>query len=446
MWPVIPIGETIRNVRTAVKSPPIWFDRLIEKYGDAFHVVFPNGNKLLVTSNPELIRHVFQSGHKNFTKTPVQTVNLADVLGKGLLTSEGEYWLRQRRLIQPGFHREKLSALIEVMHQQIDLAIPELNQAAKSGQIIDLSNYMMKLTFNIVSACLFTTAVTGEELKIIEETIDIGNNHVVNTLRKPWMIPWYKVSGKYKEVYQKRDQVNQILNRAFQERKKSKEQKNDLLQMLLDARYEDSGLGMSDTQLRDETIVLYAAGHETSANGLSWLFWLVSEHADAENNLLSELNGAATDRPGFSELPGLSYSNQTVMEGLRMRPPAWAVDRLCIQDHQFDGKAIANQQSILMYIYGSHKNKNYWENPESFDPDRFSPARYGKEQKKAFIPFGAGPRQCIGYSFAQMEMQLVLLRLFKEFRFEYAGKTKPILQPLITLQPKEGMPMRVYNR
>ncbi len=443
----IPLWRTIRDAPLAVRDPVTWFSRLNRQYGDTFFLRVPNGQRLLLTASPTLIRHVLQGNHRQYGKTWIQTKLLAGSLGQGLLTSEGEYWLRQRRLIQPGFHREKLASLAAGMQDELERSNGEYDEIARSGKTVDLLGLMMRLTFRIVSRSLFSTDVPPAELDGVEHAVTEIQHHLVITVRRPWTIPWRKISGEFRRAAALKDTVDLMLYRIIDERLDSGSKGHDLLDMLVDARYEDSGTGMTRQQLRDETLILYAAGHETSANAMTWMLNQVARHPLVESRLLQESASVLGERrPGIADLQQLPFSRMVVQESLRCYPPAWATDRISKTRDQVEGITIPSGQVILLFFYGAHHHPDYWTNPGEFNPDRFGENGDVIGAREAFFPFGGGPRLCIGNSFAMMEMQLALIHLVRRYRITPTTEKTPDAQPLITLRPLGGMPVRFERR
>jgi cytochrome P450 len=443
----VPFWRTLTGAPTALADPVSWFNALTADYGDSCLLRVPNGQRILLTASPGLIRHVLQGNHRQYSKTWLQTRHLAGTLGQGLLTSEGEYWLRQRRLIQPGFHREKLAALAAGMQDELERSGPGYDALAAAGQPFDLLGSMMRLTFRIVSRSLFSTDMDAAELDRVEHAVTAVQRHLVVTARRPWTKPWRHLNGAYRQAARLKADVDLLLFRTIDERMARGSGGEDLLDMLLDARYEDSGEGMTRGQLRDEALILYAAGHETSANAMTWMLDQVARHPAVEAALLAEFDAVLGGRaPSFSDLPQLAYTRQVVQETLRHYPPAWATDRLCVSPDAYQGAPIPKGLVVLLFLHGAHHHPAFWTDPGLFRPERFGAGGDVQGQREAFFPFGGGPRLCIGNNFALMEMQLALLFLLRRYRFVPVLPATPPAEPLITLRPLGGMPMRVERR
>ena len=427
-----------------VKNPIPPMNEAIEQYGDTYKLYMGGLVEGMVTRDPTIIQHVLQKNHRNYKKSKLATETVAKYIGHGLLTSEGDYWLRQRRLIQPGFHRAKLAALVNIMNQVIDQRLDEMSSFADSGQVIELEEQMMKLAFAIVANTLFTTSMSGEEMLKLSQNITTLQSFIVREVRQPYFNPWFKISGAIRKHLDIAKESSALILKVIKERQASGQQYDDLLNMLLSARYEDTGEGMTDQQLLEESLILFVAGHETTANALSWTLYLLSQNPAALEKLLSEIKNTIGDRnPRFEDLAKLNYTSKIIQESMRLYPPAWVTDRVAIEDDEINGTPIPKDTMIVVYIYGVHHSEKYWEAPEQFRPERFEKEATKKRPAFTYMPFGGGPRLCIGNNFAMMEMQLALVKMLQRFSFELVPNQKIEVQPLITLRPRYGVKMRM---
>ncbi|MFN7120151.1 MAG: cytochrome P450 [Saprospiraceae bacterium] len=439
----IPRYRALFNTFRFLRDPLGLINDNIQQFGTTFHTYLGGIHEGLVTVDAEFIQHVLQKNHRKYRKSPMHFDKLSHFLGNGLLTSEGEYWLRQRRLIQPGFHRARLAALTEIMQQVIDDFIFKFDTEISSGKPVDIASRMMELAFNIVARSLFSTNLEEAELRQLAQNITILQEFIIKEIRQPYLNGWRKFSGALREHEKISEEFKQLILKMIHERRASDETQDDLLQMLLDARYEDTGEAMNDQQLFEECAILFVAGHETSANALAWTWYLLAQHQDVVQQARAELTRVLGDRkPTFEDLPKLEYLTQIIEESMRLYPPAWITDRIAAENDEWNGIPIKKGMVVVTYFYGAHHSPKYWQNPEQFDPERFS-----KENKKqhipfAYSPFGGGPRLCIGNNFAMMEMQLVLAALLRRYDFELIPDQIVEPQPLITLRPKNGIWMQ----
>ena len=443
--PGISFFKSIANIKNFAANPIPMITKMMETHGDTY-TTYIGPAKMMITQDPIIIQHVLQKNHKNYQKSKL-VKTLAKTIGHGLLTADGSYWLRQRRLIQPGFHRQKLQVLVDIMQQETQAFIAELKQYAASGTVIDLSKEMMKITLRIVAKSLFGTGITEQDLELIDHVITEQQKHIITKIRQPYLRPWLSISGENRRQKKIADQLDQLLQNIIRERKNDKGQHDDLLDMLLSVRYEDTGEGMTDQQLRDESLILFVAGHETSANALAWTWYLLSHHPDIEAKILEEASSVLENRlVDFAAIPQLQYTKRVLQEAMRLYPPAWIMDRVPLTDDHAGGVDLPKNQIVNIFIYGSHRNPKYWKNPEHFDPERFTKEAIKERPAFSYFPFGGGPRLCIGQQFAYMEMQLVLAEMIRVFEMELVDNQDIDILPLITLRPKNGILVRLKER
>ena len=413
------------------------------EYGPTYASYLGGAERIIYTADPGLIQHILQKNQKNFGKSRLQTKVLSRFAGKGLLTVEGDYWRQQRRLIQPGFHKEKLSGLVDIMLSVIDDQLDLLETKFEKQKVVNISEEMMEMAFQIVAKSLFSTHTDAQELKDLSDNITEIQRFVIKQVRQPFKIPWYYLSGQFRTADQTAVHTKKILQEFIDFRRREAGEHHDLLDMLLSARYEDTGEGMTDTQLVDESLIFFSAGHETSANALAWTWYLLAQHPEVITKIKAEINEVLGDRnPSFMDLPRLSYTMQVVQESLRLYPPAWIMDRIALADDEYQGIKIPKGTMIFPFIYGVHRLPEYWENPDDFNPDRFEKKKMKERTAFSYLPFGGGPRMCIGVNFAYMEMQLVLIQTLRRMSFGLVNKEEVIPQPLITLRAAGGIKMR----
>lgn len=442
--PLIPRSRTLSNAFRFVKNPLPVLNEFVKEKGDVFEMYMGGFTKAIFTTDPEIAQYVMQKNNRNFRKSEIQTKMIAQFAGQGLLTSEGEYWLRQRRLIQPGFHRAKLAALSDIMLKVVQESWNDLDQYATNNQSFDLSTEMTKMAFQVVAKSLFTTSVSDEELETLADNIQEIQEYIVRRLRQPYLIPWFYLSGKTQRQVKISKESKAIILKIIQERRASGKTYDDLLDMLLAARYEDTGEGMTDQQLLDESLILFVAGHETSANALAWAFYLLCKNPDAIHKIRTEYQSVVGDRKiEFTDFPQLKYTTQVIQETMRIYPPAWITDRLANTPDNIKGYQIPKDRMFAIYIYGLHHSEKYWDEPEKFKPERFEKENMKGKPSFAYMPFGGGPRLCIGNNFAMMEMQMVILELLKRYDFHLIPNQEIEAMPYVTLQPKYGIKMKV---
>lgn len=435
--PQIPRWRTFLNSFRLVRDPIPVMAENVQRYGTTYRLYLGGIFPAIFTQDPGFLQYVLQKNHRNYIKSPVHFDKLAHFLGRGLLTSEGETWLRQRRLIQPGFHRKRLASLTENMREVIDRHLDGLEQRLEQGPI-DIYREMMELTFTVIARAIFSQSVPPRQLDLISDNITRLQEYVIKEIRQPFLDPLRKINGSLRRHEKLRDENNTIILRYIEERRASGEAHDDLLQMLLDARYEDTGEPMTPRQVLDEVTILFVAGHDTSANALSWLFYLLSQHPEITRKIQAEIQSVLSDRqPNFTDLTNLTYTKAAIEEAMRLYPPAWMTDRMAVADDEYQGIHIPQGTYVLTYIYGVHHDARHWIDPEMFRPERFLLERQQDRHSFAYIPFGGGPRLCIGNHFALMEMQLVVVQLLRRFTLSMTTQQPINHLALVTLRPKE---------
>lgn len=441
--PKVPFSVVLPDMFQFVRNPIPILEKYHKNYGSTFQLKIGGGIPAIVSNEADFAQHILQKNHRNYKKSAIQTKTLNNFLGKGLLTSEGAYWLRQRRLIQPGFHRNRLAAIVGIMDQVIDKFFQEFDQKIEGQKELDLAPEMMMLAFRVVAESLFSTNVKEEELLELAHTITMIQEFLVKQIRLPFLNPWFKLSGALRRHIRLAEKAGSTITQYIEERRASAKSEDDLLQMLLDSRYEDTGEGMSNQQIRDESFVLFVAGHETTANALCWILYLLSKHPEAIEKIRIEhqeiLQG---NKPSFKDLPQLRYLSQVINESMRLYPPAWITDRTAIKEDEINGLPIPQNTMLVPFIYGVHRSENNWEAAHEFRPERFEDTKHGFR----YLPFGGGPRLCIGNSFAIMEMQLIISQILLRYNFTLVKDQKIEAQPLVTLRPKYGIRFRFEIR
>lgn len=383
----------------------------------------------MLTRDAEITKHLLRKNHRNYNKSKIQTKFLSKYVGKGLLTSSGDYWLKQRRLIQPAFHKEKLQKLVAIMESTIEKQLENLPQ----NTTIDSYPIMNELAFHVVAKSLFNYSSDDHTMHRLQAIIETLQDFIIREIRQPHKKWWYQVSGLVKKHLKLVQESRDIINKVIDERRASDKEHDDLLDMLLKAKYEDDGTSMTNEQLIDEILIFFVAGHETTANALTFTFHLIAKNPEVYKKVLAEIDAIDEDLPPMEKIAKLNYVKNCVEESMRLYPPAWITDRVAIEDDAFTEFKIKKGTMIGISFYELHRNKKYWENPNEFIPERFS-----EENRKAtagyYFPFGAGPRMCIGNGFALYEMMLSVYVMLKNYHIK-TEQDKVEVAPLITLKP-----------
>lgn len=394
-------------------------------------------------NHPDMIRDVLVTNHAKFEKGRALK-QAKTLLGEGLLTNEGAFHLRQRRMIQPAFHRQRINNYAVSM---IEFAEKMANEW-QDGEELDVSQEMMRLTLQIVGKTLFSANVADEADEVGKAMTDLVE--LFDYLLLPFAQLLAKLPLPHSNRFRKaKSTLDTVIYDIINERRKSGEDKGDLLSMLLLAQDEDDGGQMTDEQVRDECLTLFLAGHETTANALTWTWYLLSKHPEIQAKFHEEIDDVLGNRPPTPEdYQKLKFTEAILAESMRLFPPAWGNGRLVMQKHEIAGYKIPEKSLILMSMYVLHRDERFWEDAESFKPERFLPENAIKEAGNKFIyfPFGGGVRRCIGEQFAWMEGVLLLATLGKKWKLKLNPEQKIVPQPMITLRSKYGMKMKIEKR
>lgn len=416
------------------------------KLGDVV-LMSMGGKPMYFLNHPDFVREVFSVNNAKFEKGRALKRSKR-LLGEGLLTSESDFHLRQRRMIQPAFHRQRIAGYAASMVEYGE----RMADKWQNGATYDVSREMMHLTLQIVGKTLFSANVedeadeVGAALTAIVEMFDYLLLPFSEILEKLPLIPLVKKFDRAKAT------MDGVIYRIIEERRKTGEDKGDLLTMLLEARdIEGDGTGMSDKQLRDEALTLFLAGHETTANALTWTWYLLSQNAEAEAKLHEEIDRVLAENrpPTFEDYASLKYTEAVIAESMRLYPPAWAIGRMAMEDYEIGGYQIPQKSLLLFSPFVAHRDVRFWAEPDKFLPERWLAAENSiKEagQKYIYFPFGGGVRRCIGEQFAWTEGVLLLATLARKWKLRLVPSQKVELNPLVTLRPKYGMKMITSQR
>jgi cytochrome P450 len=425
------------SFRALSQSPLEMFSELA-RYGDIVGIRVVNFRNVFV-NHPDLIEEVLVTHPRRYVKGRVLRAN-RHVFGEGLLTSEGDFWLRQRRLAQPAFHRAQIASYAETM---VDYT-QRMLESWRGGEERDVHQEMMRLTLRIVGKTLFDADVARDAQdvgKSLELLLELGAN-----FRRTLFIPHWVPTPTNLRIKREIRFIEAILYRIIGERHASGRDTGDLLSMLLHAPDED-GSRMTDKQLRDETITLFLAGHETTASTLSWTWWLLAQNPAAEARLHAELDAVLGGRsPSLDDLPRLPYTGNVITEALRLYPPAWGLARVAIEDHEIAGYPVKKGMGVAMAQWVVHRDARWYDAPEEFRPERWENDFIKRIPRFAYFPFGGGPRQCIGNAFALMEATLILATIAQKYRLRLVPGHPVVPLASITLRPRYGVRVLLESR
>jgi cytochrome P450 len=423
-----------------IRNPLDFLTRSAWEYGDLVTLQLPVGRTYLVT-NPEEIEFVLTTTNRNFVRGRLFDP-IRPLLGNGLFTSEGEFWLRQRRLMQPAFHRERIKSYSELMVGFTE----QMLESWQTGEIRDINFEMQELTLRIASRLLFNAEISHQDASHTTEALTTALKAFQAHFASPLKLPEYLPTPGNVRFQGAIRQLDQIIRRIIAERRASRQNGDDLFGMLLEAR-DEQGQPMSDNQLRDELLTLFVAGHETTAVTLSWAWYLISQHPAVEEQLLAELAKVLNGRnPTIEDLRELSYLDQVIKEVMRLYPVAWFINRQASKELELSGYKIEVGQQLWISPWVLHRDPRYYSEPLQFKPERWESDQVKKLPKYAYLPFGGGPRICIGNTFAQAEIALVLATVLQKFRLELVPGKPVVPNPLGTVRPKYPVQMQLSRR
>ena len=434
-------GHPILGNLPAYRDNPLVFGRQVSaEYGDVVDLRILNRHIFLLSS-PEHIHQVLVKDADKFHKSPVYRIFLGRALGEGLLTSEGDFWRRQRRLAQPAFHHGRIQSYAETMTEYADAAA-----ARWQGQeTLQVNREMARLTLEVVCQTLFSTDIRGQADRIgyaLTELLDA----ITESTGAPVFLPEWLPTRNNRRIRRGVAELDSVVMPLIEARRRSGEDTGDLLSMLLLARDED-GQGMSDKQVRDEAVTIVLAGHETTANALTWAWVSLAQHPEVEAKLHAELDAVlGGDLPSLEHVRQLTYTDMVMKETMRLYPPIPEFGRQAVEDVQLGDYAVPAGTIIIVPVYAVHHDARWFAEPDAFRPERFSKDAAAALPKFAYLPFSGGPRVCIGNSFAQMESVLLLATLAQRYRLSLAPGQSVTPEATLTLRPKETLTMHLHPR
>jgi len=435
----------LANVRALERDPLATLLAWRARYGDVVAMRLFGLHGMLV-AHPDGVRHVVQERHTIYTKQNTDYRLLARVLGKGLVTNDGESWRQQRRLIQPAFHKQRIEGFASLMTREAGRSAERLAAAAAHGQVVDIVAEARRTTLDIVVEALFGLTA-GDDAARIAATFTHLNELITEQFTSVLgRAPWIPTRGNLALRRGKRA-MDAMVDEIIARRRRAGSGGDDLLGMLLAARDDETGAGMADDQLRDEVTTLLVAGHETTAMALGWTVYLLARHRDQAERVAAEAHAVHGGRPaGLADLEALECMRRVVEESMRLYPPAWVVTRTPSEDDEIDGYRVPKGALVFISPWVTQRHPDYWPEPERFDPDRFAPQAVAQRPRLAHFPFLAGPRMCIGHAFATMELRIILSTWLERFVLPLAEDREIEPEPLVTLRPRGGVPVRPQLR
>jgi len=417
------------SLRDLVRDPLNYFLSISRQYGDIV-CYRPAPDTAYLVNHPDYIYHVLVDNCRNYSKDTYSNQAFKKAIGPGLINFEGDAWLHRRRLMQPAFHHNRLEALDRMIVQATHDMLDQWQTSYNNNQPIDVARQMAALTMTITSRALFGVNL-GAEVNEIGEII----NGVATLLEKP----------NHPRLQQAAREFSGVVDRIIQQRHHDFSDQGDLLSLLMTARAEDTGAMLDDQQLRNEVMGLLLAGYETTANALTWTYYLVSQNLWTSERLRAEVRQVLGERrPSSADLPHLPYLRSVLDESLRLFPPAWIMGRRAIADDVIGGYHVPAGTVIAICIYTLHRHPAFWEQPDLFDPERFTPERSANRKRYAYIPFSVGPRQCLGSGFAILEASLIMACIAQRFELRLLPGTEVQPQALFVLRPNRDLLMTLH--
>jgi cytochrome P450 len=440
-------GKGVLGVSRGFQTRPLETLReVFDEHGDFVRVRFFGNQYFYLLSHPDAIRHVFATNARNYTKAPHPAFTLlSHVMGQGLVTSDGELWGRQRRLIQPAFTPQRVAQYGELMTTATLAMLDRWH--ARGGALLNVDAEMMRLTLDIVGQTLFGQDLTAS-VSHVGTAFTAVSAQFARLLGSPLgpvaiRLPFLPGTRRFRGSVAALDVV---VNGIIAERRHDGRDTGDLLSLLLAARDQD-GVGMDDRQLRDEVMTLLLSGHETTADALTWALHLIDRHPEVRENLESEVDSVLGGRVAtVDDLPRLAYTEMVVREALRLYPPIFLYARWGNRPDLVGRYGLPADATITVCPYVVHRHPEFWPHPDRFDPERFTPERIAAREHYAWIPFSGGPRQCVGVHFAMMEAQLLLATIVQHCRLTLAPGRTVVPGPAMTLRPHGGLPMHAHSR
>ncbi len=441
-----PSGYVLFQMSQLQSQPLEYLGGMWREYGDLVRLRVMPGLNIFLSTHPDHAEYVLSMNAANYEKPDLFLKPMGLVQGQGLFTSEGEFWQKHRRLMQPAFHQRQLVRLHGVMWKCVESLLREWEEKP-AGEIIDIAAQMKRLTLKIVGLALFSVDISDESNQL-SQALRTGVEYVYGRLTAPLSLPVWVPTQPNRQFRQAKATIDSVVLKIIQDRRQAPDQGDDLLSMLMSATDEETGKGMSDFELLNEIITLFNAGHDTTATSLAWTWYLLGLHPEVAENMRSEVDTVLQGgEPTFEKLPKLEYTRRVFDESLRLCPPGMGLaPRAALEDDEIGGYAIPKGSILNIAFYFTLRHPDFWQNPERFDPDRFLPERVTNRPKYAYMPWGAGPHVCIGKSFAVMESVMILSAIAQRFQVSLVSKQPIEIDPRFTLRPKGGVKVTLDKR
>lgn len=439
--PHVPRGRSLLDSRDMVRNPVAVFEKYRAQLGPTFTLHFGGVVPSVVLTDPVVLEHVLRANRDNYEKSYIQVERMVEFQGRGVVNIHGDAWLRQRRLLAQGFKPAYLDKLLPMQQDVLQGLMHDFDRDARQGPV-DVRQQMFRFTLRLVGKSLFGRSMRHEELEQIASIIGAIEGFVHRQIVQPWKVPWFRFSGQSAKYQQLRRDGDAIALRHIQARIKQGLHEDDILRVLLETPYHDTGRPMDEPLVLIESLQMLVAGNQTSSNALTWIFYLLARHPrhilEIRDEVAAVIGENAIDYRNLHQLKG---TVRAVDEALRLFPPFWMIDRIALKDDEIGGIHIPAGAMVIPYIYGAHRNPAQWQDVETFDPRRFEPSRSRERHPFAYIPFGGGPRLCLGANLALMQMLMIVVAFVRRYDFALATSAPVALNSKMLLQPREPVTM-----
>lgn len=442
----MPEATNFRENLDLIRNKPLEFhEKNFKTYGNYVKTKLMPSIYAYCIYHPDGIQHILKENQKNYKKPDFLLKIFKVVFGNSIFTSEGDFWLKQRRLAQPAFHKKRIEGLLDTIVKATEVTIEEWNKL-EDGTVIDISHEMLKLTIRSLSKSLFSIDISSDS-DVLGKSLRDGFNFINHKMNNMFTLPLWFPNQRNKLAKEALKNIDEVVTKIISSRKEDKKEYNDLLAMLLHAKDDESNEGMSLKQLKDEVVTLLLAGHDTTSAALSWTFLLLAQNKDKNNKLLSEIDSILKDSTlTLEKVNQLEYTKMCFEEAMRLYPPAWSLPRETIHEDVVGGYKIPPKSTIILSQSIIHRHSDFWEKPNEFYPEHFEMEKVKNRHPFAYFPFGGGARMCIGFQFAMLEAEVILSMLLNKFELELVPNQNIIPDTTFTLIPKDGIKFILRKR
>ncbi len=438
--PKVSTRKALSDIKEMISSPIVIFEKYRKNYGNTFKMRF-GAKTTIITADPDFLKHILKDKNSIYNKSQIQTKLLVEYQGVGLNNSHGEYWHKQRKFLSMGFTPNRLKETLPVQIEVLNEFLNAFDEKVSKGNV-DIHKQMENFTVRSVGRSIFGSQLKAEDYEKFTDVIAEVQEYILKKIVKPYLKPWLKISGQDKKYQKIRQEGDKVIMDYIQERKKTLGKRSDILEMIMTTPINGTNEYLSDEKIKIELLQLMVAGNETSSTASTWFMYLLAKHPDCAEKIREEIEEVYGDGDiDYQKIHSLNYTSKVLDEALRVYPPFWMIDREAQEDDEYKGLKIKKGTTLVAYIYGAHQNKDYWENPEKFDPTRFDKEPSAKQHPFAHIPYGGGPRVCIGQNMAKMQMLLVVSAIVRKYKFTLEDKQNIGMNASMLIKPNAPIKM-----